>query len=390
MIKNLMVILFFFTFLPSIGWCENFQASTHVLLHSLQSAEGVSICSEFVPLENEEVKERFEKEMLLILDNAPQVILWLKRTTRYLPIIDRQLKERNLPIDLRYLAVLESALRPHAQSSKNAVGFWQLMSDTARNYGLQVDDFIDERRDIESSTSAALDYLTDLYQRFNSWSLALAGYNMGEEGLAAEILEQNCKDYYRLYLPLETQRFVLRLAVIKLIMTSPEVYGFPMGLQDYYQPIPTKIYTIDIYTEIPIRLVAQAAGTDFKVVKDLNPKLRGHYLQAGRHRLNLPEETSNGFSSQLQKLASEYNEIIQQRIYVVESGDSLTGIAAKFNIPLSSLLIWNRLDLKKPIHPGERLVILPFENINTGGKRIQDDAMGPEPSEVGVKPDDSE
>ena len=390
MIKNLMVILFFFTFLCGIGWCEKFQVPEHVLLRSLQSAESVSICSEVVPLENDEVKERFEKEMLLILDNAPQVILWLKRTTRYLPIIDRQLKERNLPTDLRYLAILESALRPHAQSSKNAVGFWQLMSDTARNYGLQVDDFIDERRDIESSTSAALDYLNDLYQRFNSWPLALAGYNMGEEGLAAEILEQNCNDYYKLYLPLETQRFVLRLAVIKLIMSSPENYGFPMRLQDYYQPIPTKIYTVDIYTEIPIRLVAQAAGTHFKAVKDLNPKLRGHYLQAGRHRLNLPEETSKSFNSQLQKLATEYNEIIQQRIYVVESGDSLTAIAAKFNIPLSSLLIWNRLDFKRPIHPGDRLIILPFENINTGDKRIQGDAMVPEPPDADVKQNDIE
>ena len=361
MIKDMLVILFCICCL-GLCWGENLQAQEHMLLRSLQLSDRVSICSEVVPLENDEVKERFEKEMLLIVNNAPQVILWLKRTTRYLPVIDRHLQEKNMPSDLRYLAILESALRPHAQSSKGAVGFWQLMPDTARKYGLQVDRFIDERRDIESSTSAALEYLNDIYQRFNSWSLALAGYNMGEEGLAAEVLEQNCSDYYKLYLPLETQRFVLRLAVIKLIVTSPETYGFPLEEGDYYQPVQYKKFTVDNYQEIPIRLVAEAAGTHFKVVKDLNPKLRGHYLQAGRHRLNLPKETAKAFDSRLRKLTADYNEIIQQRVYVVENGDSLTGIAAKFNVSLSSLLIWNRLDLNRPIHPGDRLVILPLEN----------------------------
>ena len=176
------------------------------------------LCGEKVPLDRSEVTERFEKEMLLALGDRPQVFLWLKRTSRYFPTIERELAEKGLPDDLKYLAIAESALRVHSGSPKGALGVWQLIPQTARNYGLSVNDQIDERRNFHLSTPAALAYLKDLYNQFGSWSLSLAAYNMGEEGLKAELLEQGIVDYYRLYLPLETQRFLFRILVIKLIV----------------------------------------------------------------------------------------------------------------------------------------------------------------------------
>lgn len=340
-------------------------AAQPALAQSLVSARDVrppknlTLCGEKVPFEIQDVRERFEKEMLLNLWDRPQVILWLKRSTRYLPFITQELQRYDMPEDLKYLAIVESALRPHAGSAKGAIGFWQLLPQTARNNGLQVDEYVDQRRDIFASTQAALGYLRALHDQFSSWTLALAAYNMGEEGLDAEILEQKTDDYYKLYIPLETQRFVFRMLCVKLIVSNPKKYGFDLSADEYYQPLQFDTVAVDCFQEVPIRIVAQAANTYFKRIKDLNPHLRGHYIQAGHHQLRLPQGHSAGFTEKFKTLAAEHNEQRQQRIYIVQDGDSLTTIANKFDVPLAALLIWNRISVKKTLYPGDRLVIYP-------------------------------
>jgi membrane-bound lytic murein transglycosylase D len=319
--------------------------------------ENMTLCGERVPWELDDVRERFELEMLLGLNNRAQVLLWLKRAPRYLPHIARELEKAGMPDDLKYLPIVESALRPHATSRRGAVGFWQMMPETARNNGLTVDRYIDERRDFHASTRAALQYLQALYDQFSSWTLALAAYNMGRNGLDAEILEQNISDYYRLHLPLETQRFVFRLLVVKRIVEDPAAFGFELALEDAYRPPPFDTVTVDLSEEVPIRLVAEAAGTYFKAIKDLNPHLRGHYIQAGQHAIRLPEGAADRFDERLAPLVASHARHRRQRIYVVQGGDSLSTIAERFNVPLAALLIWNRLDMNKPIHPGDRLVV---------------------------------
>lgn len=322
--------------------------------------QGVTLCGERVPMELDDVRERFEKEMLLTLWNRPQVLLWLKRTTRYLPFITQELKKAGLPDDLKFLPIVESALLPHAGSSRGAIGFWQLMPETARKHGLIVNEHIDQRRDLVLSTPAALSYLKSLHARFSSWSLAMAAYNMGEEGLDAEMLEQRTNDYYRLYLSLETQRFVLQILSVKLIVGNPQEYGFELTPEDYYQPLAFDTQMLDCFTETPLRLVAEAARTSFKMVKDLNPHIRGHYLQAGHYALRLPPGSATAdFSKRFEKLVQAHSEQRMQRIYVVQNGDSLSTIAAKFDIPLAAILMWNRIDMSKTLHPGNRLVIYP-------------------------------
>ncbi len=344
-----------------LTWCffSDAQAQDKTLAQYLAPIKLVEFCGERVPLDSPQVKERFEKEMLLTLWDRPQVLLWIKRASRYMPVIRQHLKDRGMPDDLKYVAVAESALRPHAGSSKGAVGFWQLMPATARKYGLTVDQFVDQRRNVFQSTPAALAYLKALHQKFSSWTMAVAAYNMGEEGLTAEVLEQNTKDYYNLYLSLETQRFVLRVIAVKLILDNPEQYGFRLDPRETYPPLTFDIVDLDCFQELPIQLIAQAAGTYFKTIKDLNPQLRGHYVQAGRHQISVPSGSAKGFQRRFDDLVASYQTTRQQRIYVVRPGDSLTVIADKFDVPLGALLIWNRLDLSKPIHPGDRLVVYP-------------------------------
>lgn len=317
----------------------------------------LEFCSEPVALENFEVRERFEKEMLLTIWDRPQVVLWIKRATRYMPVIESMLREARLPDDLKYVAVAESALRPHAGSRKRAIGFWQFMAATGRKYGLKIDSEKDERRNIFRSTEAAIAYLRELHSMFGSWTLAAAAYNMGEQGLQTEILAQKTNDYYQLYLPLETQRYIFRILCAKLILSNPEAYGFEFDPADLYPPIEYELARVECFQSIPLQLVAEAAGTYFKKIKDLNPELRGHFLAAGIHTLLVPPGGRQGFEARLKKLSDEWIAKRQERVYVVRDGDSLTGIADRFGVPLKALILWNRLEEKKYIHPGDRLVI---------------------------------
>jgi len=329
------------------------------LMTRVHIREPLEFCGETVDLGIQEVKERFEKEMLLTLWNRPQVILWIKRSARYLPIIEKMLTEKGMPDDLKYIAIVESALRPHASSKKGAVGFWQFITATGRNYGLAINSEKDERRNIFRSTEAAITYLKMLYETFGSWTLAAAAYNMGEQGLQSEILAQNTNNYFYLYLPLETQRYVFRIISAKLILTQPKTYGFRYTKEDLYPPLEYDSIKLECFQEIPISIVAQAANTQFKAIKDLNPELRGHFLAAGRHSLLVPKGAETGFQARFNELVNHWLSENKQRVYVVKEGDSLSAIAERFNVPLPALIIWNRMDNKKHIHPGDRLVIYP-------------------------------
>ena len=329
------------------------------LMASVKITEPINFCGEPVPIDNREVRERLEKELLLTIWDRPQVALWIKRTTRYMPIIEKMLSENEMPDDLKYVAIAESALRPHVGSSKGAIGFWQFLGSTGQKYGLRINAEIDERRNIFASTLAAINYFKDLYQMLGSWTLAAAGFNMGELGLQTEIVSQKINDYYQLYLPLETQRYIFRIISAKIILSDPQRFGFEFTDQDLYPPLSFDRIQVECFQDTPIHIVAQAANTHFKAIKDLNPEIRGHFLAAGMHSLLLPKGAADGFYARFKELVQQWVAENQERVYVVKEGDNLTVIAERFNVPLPALLIWNRLDGKKAIHPGDRIVIYP-------------------------------
>lgn len=335
------------------------------LMTDIKITQALNFCGEPVALDDQEVRERLEKELLLIIWDRPQVALWIKRSPRYLPIIEKMLRENDMPDDLKYVAIIESALRPHAGSRKGAIGFWQFLNSTGQKYGLRINAEIDERRNIFASTLAAIKYFKELYAMLGSWTLSAAAYNMGELGLQSEMVTQKSKDYYRLYLPLETQRYVFRIIATKLILSDPERFGFQYTGQDLYPPLAFDRIQIECFQDTPIQVVAQAANTYFKAIKDLNPEIRGHFLAAGTHSLLIPQGAAEGFDVRFKQLVQQWQAKNQERVYVVQTGDNLTSIAERFNVPLPVLLIWNRLDGKKPIHPGDRLVIYPNETQST-------------------------
>lgn len=327
------------------------------LIDSIRVDGPLEFCGQPVPLTRAEVRERLEKEILLALWNRPQVILWLKRSRRYLLPLSAMLERQKLPTDLKYVAVVESALRPHAVSAKGAVGFWQIMAFTGRKYGLTIDGRIDERRNFFMSSRAALKYLKALYGQFGSWTLACAAYNMGEKGLAAAIESQGQTDFFRLYLSLETQRFIFKILAAKLILSAPQKFGFNLEPSDIYPAFKVRPVDIDCPRDIHISIVAKAADTYYKRMKDLNPQIRGAYLAKGRHRLMVPEETALGFAKRLQQVARQAPEDGIPHIYMVKSGDSLSVIANRFGVRLSDLLRWNGLDPRQVIVPDQTLVI---------------------------------
>ncbi len=327
------------------------------LISSLRFDSRLDFCGEKVPLDNADVRERLEKQILLSLWNRAQVILWLKRSGRYMPHIEKILKRNNMPQDLKYVAVIESALRPHVTSQRRAVGFWQFLESTGRKYGLLIDGTIDERRNIFSSTRAAVRYFKKLYSIFGSWALCAAAYNMGETGLKSRISAQKTRNYYHLYLPLETQQFVPKIIAAKLILSNPGKFGFHLRADDYYPPLVFDRIELKCAGTTPVMIVAQAAKTHFKVIKDMNPEIRGSNITEGSHSILIPRGASKGFHARYKKLIAARTPETRKRIYVVKRGDSLSVIAARFKVPLKSIITWNNLKGRKGIRPGKRLVI---------------------------------
>jgi hypothetical protein len=339
------------------------QSQFPSLISAVRVRPPLEFCGEAVPLDESEVRERLEKELLLNLWDRAQVILYLKRMGRYFPHIEKVLERNGLPEDLKYVAVAESALLPHIGSSAGAVGYWQFIPSTGRRYGLQIDREKDERRNLFSATRAATAYFAKLYSDFGSWTLAAAAYNMGEAGLSRRIRAQGTRNYYHLYLPLETQRYIFRILAVKLILENPARFGFHLDAEDYWAPMRFDRVEVSLGEETPLKLIADAAGTYFKKIKDLNPEIRGSDLPRGNHSLLIPEGTAAGFQARIKPILQQYRaeqarpQSRGQRVHVVRPGEYLSAIAERYRVPLSSLMRWNGLNSRSTIHPGQRLVI---------------------------------
>ncbi len=327
------------------------------LVSAVRLEKPLFFCGEPVPLENPEVRERLEKEMLLILWNRPQVILWLKRSTRYFPFMEKVLDENSMPADLKYIAVVESALLPHAGSSKGAMGYWQFMKRTGLRYGLKIDKTIDERRNHYVSTRAAAAYLRDLHGLFNSWTLAAAAYNLGEDRLQEEKTRQQVENYYDFHLPAETSRYILKIIAVKLIFSNPARYGFHLLEEDHYRPLEFDRVRVTVQGNTPLNLVAGAAATTYKRIRDLNPEIRRDALSRGTYVLAVPEGAGRNFHTRFADLSEKWRRDNRMHVYVVRKGDSLSAIAEQFRVALPALMAWNDLTPGNYIHPGEKIVI---------------------------------
>jgi hypothetical protein len=259
--------------------------------------ENVTLCGEPVPLQEPAVREALDREFTVIVWNRGQTTLWLKRAHRFFPDIVQKIRARGLPQDLKYVVLVESDLRPLARSAAGALGPWQFMAPTAQRFELKANDAIDERLDMASATEAALRYLETLYRQFKSWTLALAAYNCGEGRLQKEMAAQGVSDFYHLDLPEETERYVSRILAAKIILENPAAYGYDLPPAELYGPLEYDVVEMVAVKEIPVKEVAQACGSYYKAIKELNPWIKGKALPPGAYRLKIPKGTARLFRS---------------------------------------------------------------------------------------------
>jgi membrane-bound lytic murein transglycosylase D len=297
----------------------------------------VEFAGEAVPLGRWDVRERLEREFFRALGDWAQVILWLKRSARYFPFVEDALAKAGLPDDLKYVAVVESALLPTAYSSASALGIWQFIAATGRRYGLAISPWWDERRNPEASTRAALAYLKDLHARFGTWPLALAGYNAGEARVAQTLQSQRVATYYQLALPEETERYVLRVLAAKLILSDAARYGFEVPTEQRYRLVEADTVEIEVRDRVSVTDLGQTAGSFYREIKALNPEIMQEWLPKGRYPIRVPPGHAGQFVTQLAGLAHRVTTTTESGRdsvrYQVKRGDTLLGIAQRFGVP---------------------------------------------------------
>lgn len=244
--------------------------------HDIELPETLTFCGEEVPLDLFYVRERLEREILTNSYLHSSTLLLLKRSTRWFPVIEPIMQKNGLPDDFKYLCMAESALT-NAVSSAKAVGFWQFIESTAKEYGLEVNKEVDMRYNVELETAAACRFIKNSYRDFGSWTSAAAAFNCGKGRIRKTINEQRVDSYYDMLLPEETQRYIFRILAIKCIVENPEKYGFQISDNGWYRPY--EYTTITVSKSIPdMTQFAFDHGTNYKMLKYFNPWLRSNTL----------------------------------------------------------------------------------------------------------------
>jgi membrane-bound lytic murein transglycosylase D len=257
--------------------------------------EKITLCGEAVPLEDPAVREELDREFTVVVWSRAQTTMWIKRAHRYFPEIERKIRAQWLPLDLKYVALVESDLRLNARSPAGAQGPWQFIPPTAQRFQLKTNDAVDERLEITAATDAALRYLKILHQLFHNWPLAMAAYNCGEGRVKKEMAAQGVNNFYHLSLPEETERYVHRIIAAKIILESPGPYGFDLPQDQLYPPLDCDEVNFTVTREVQVRTLAEACGSYYKAIKRLNPWIKGASLPPGSYRLKIPKDTADRF-----------------------------------------------------------------------------------------------
>jgi membrane-bound lytic murein transglycosylase D len=286
--------------------------------------------------------------------------LWMGRSSRYMAIMQKILREQNLPEDLIYLAMIESGFSTKAYSRAHAAGPWQFIRETGARYGLQVSSWVDERKDPIKSTRAAAQHLSDLYNRFGSWYLAAAGYNAGEGKISRALAMYNASNYWEItadhchYIKEETKQYVPKMIAAALIAKEPEKYGFS---KIPYQP-PLTFDEVTVPGNVELKDVAAAIGVNVDTIVDLNPELKRWVTPPGTsdYIIRVPEGSR-------EKLLENYAQLIRPKprpIYAehrVKKGERLSSISKRYGVKASVITRTNRIKAGSPLNPGLVLLI---------------------------------
>ncbi|MGJ5641577.1 lytic transglycosylase domain-containing protein [Formosa sp. S-31] len=274
---------------------ENFekQLINDYNVYALQIPEHLEFAGEALPLNDPDIHERMDRELLVNTYWQSNGLLLFKRAHKYFPVIEPILKKHGIPDDFKYLAVIESGLT-NAVSPAGARGVWQIMSATGKEYGLEVNDNVDERYHLEKATEAACEYFKKSKEEFGSWTLTAAAYNAGNAGVKKQLERQKVSDYYDLLLGEETGRYVFRIVALKEILNNPLKYGFNFRDKDLYKNIPT--YSVKVDTAVTdFADFAKGFGINYKVLKIHNPWLRESFLNNKSRKLYEIEIPKDGY-----------------------------------------------------------------------------------------------
>jgi hypothetical protein len=262
-------------------------------VYALDIPNDLNFAGERVPIENPDIRERMDRELLVNTYWQSNMLIMMKRANKYFPIIEPILAENGLPDDFKYLAVAESGL-DNVRSPAGAAGFWQFLKGTGREYGLEVNDYVDERYNLEMATKVAADYLKKSKKRFGSWTAAAGAYNAGNGGISKQMKRQDVNGYYDLLLNSETSRYVFRIVAFKEIISNPEKYGFNYRQKDLYNAVPT--YKVKVDTAITdVAAFAKHFGINYKILKLHNPWLRDTYIKNASGKSYYIQIPENGY-----------------------------------------------------------------------------------------------
>jgi membrane-bound lytic murein transglycosylase D len=284
-------------------------------------------------------------------------ITWLARSEKYIHFMKSVLKEHGLPEDLVYLSLIESGFDPNAYSRAKAVGLWQFIYLTGKRYGLRSDWWVDERRDPEKSTIAAAKYLKDLYEMFECWYLAAAGYNAGEYKIIKAIKRYKTEDFWKLsnyrYLKRETKDYVPLMIAATLVAKEPEKYGFTDV--EYQEPLRYEKVMVPPLTDLSH--IAKACETSLEEIKDLNPEIRRGVTppNESEYEIKIPFGKKDSFLEKFE--AMKPLETFQFKTHVVKKGETLPRIAKLYRVDLEPLLEINHMKKMKRLSKGETLLI---------------------------------
>lgn len=291
--------------------------------------------------------------------NRPEMLARIiERSRKYLYHIVDELERRGMPTELALLPMVESAFNPLAASPARALGMWQFIPSTGRNYKLNRDFWVDERRDIIASTSAALDYLQDVYEMHGDWHLALASYNWGEHAVARAVAKNQVKglptDYASLTMPTETRYYVPKLQALKNIIAQPELFGFQLDRvpnQPYFEKV-------DLARDIDISLAAKLAELPLSEFIALNPAYHRPLIRGDQdHQLVLPTEKVQTFLSNLRRHEAQEKPLATWHTYRLKEGEKLDKVASRFNVSAARLKQLNGITNRTKIGPGLNLLV---------------------------------
>ena len=254
--------------------------------------EQADFAGETIDLKRYDRREKMDRELMSFTYMHSTTLLMIKRANRYFPVVEPILEENGIPDDFKYLMAIESSLNTVAHSPAGAAGLWQFMPATAKEYGLQVDDEVDERYHIEKATVAACRYLKKAYAKYGNWMSVAASYNAGQGRISSELDRQLATHAMDLWLVEETSRYMFRLLAVKSIFSNPSQYGFLLRREQLYPPIPYESVVVEESIS-NLDEYARQQGLSYALLKDANPWLRAHKLTVKdgmNYELHLPTQ----------------------------------------------------------------------------------------------------